>query len=289
MQRKFSRRLAGATACLLLTATSLYAAEPLPPPPPPPPVFTWTGFELGVHVGGGVDTTSVELPSFSEFFGVPVDFHNSYTSSGVFGGVHVGYNYQLMGPVLVGLQLEYNFAGITGSTENIFLNYEATAIREFGSADGRIGLTFDRLLLYAIGGFAYGDIRGQINCGNILCGAFIPPNILTGLPGVAVTRDFAQNRYGFDVGGGIEYNLSGWGFSNWTVRAEYRYYDFGSLGFNDAGFGAFVFPTFHTFGLSNPFSIAIPNHRDRETMNTGRIGLTYHFAWPPAAPVVAKY
>ncbi len=285
MQRKFSRRLVGATACLLLTATSSFAAEPLPPPPPPAPVFTWTGFELGVHVGGGVGRTSVQMASFSEFFGVPVDFSNSYSTSGVFGGVHVGYNYQLMGPLLVGLQAEYNFAGITGSAENIFLNYEATAVREFGSVDGRIGLTFDRLLLYAIGGFAYGDIRGQILCGNILCGAFIPPNLITGLPGVAVTRDFAQNRYGFDVGGGIEYNLMG----NITVRAEYRYYDFGSLGFNDAGFGAFPagFPSL-AVGF-NPFSIAIPNHRDRETMHTGRIGLTYHFAWPPAAPVVAQH
>jgi len=284
MQRKFSRRLVGATACLLLTATSSFAAEPLPPPPPPAPVFTWTGFELGVQVGGGVDRTSVQLPSFSGFFGVPVDFSNSYNASGVFGGLHVGYNYQLMGPVLVGLQAEYNFAGITGSTTNAFLNYERTDVAEFGSVDGRIGLTFDRLLLYAIGGFAYGDIRGQINCGLILCGAFTPGVFSFPTP---ITRDFAANRYGFDVGGGIEYNLSGWGYSNWTVRAEYRYYDFGSLGFNDAGFGSF--PNFPVLGFFNPFSIAIPNHRDRETMQTGRIGLTYHFAWPPAAPVVAKY
>jgi outer membrane immunogenic protein len=285
MQRKFSRRLAGATAGLLLTASSSFAAEPLPPPPPPVPVFTWTGFELGVQVGGGVGRTSVQLASFSNFLGLPVNFSNSYNTSGVFGGLHVGYNYQLMGPLLVGLQAEYNFAGITGSTSNVLLNFESTAVREFGSVDGRIGVTFDRLLVYAIGGFAYGDIRGQILCGNILCGAFIPPNLIfPGLPGVAVTRDFAANRYGFDVGGGIEYNL--WG--NWTARAEYRYYDFGSLGFNDAGFGAFVIPTNAVFGLSNPFSIAIPNHRDRETMQTGRIGLTYHFAWPPA-PVVARY
>ncbi len=286
MQRKFSRRLAGAMSCLLLTATSPFAAEPLPPPPPPPPVFNWTGIELGVQVGGGSATTSVQMPTFSGFLGVPVDFANSYNSSGVFGGVHAGYNYQLMGPLLVGLQAEYNFAGITGSTSNVLLNYEATAIREFGSVDARVGVTFDRLLVYAIGGFAYGDIRGQINCGPVLCGSFLP---FAGNGGLVpfptpITRDFAQNRYGFDVGGGIEYNLMG----NITVRAEYRYYDFGSLGFNDAGFGAFVSPTNAVFGLSNPLSIAIPNHRDRETMQTGRIGLTYHFAFPPA-PVVAKY
>jgi outer membrane immunogenic protein len=288
MQRKFSRRFAGTTAGLLLTATSAFAAEPLPPPPPPPPVFTWTGFELGVHVGGGVGETSVQLDSFSDFFNRPVDFSNSYDTTGVFGGVHLGYNYQLgsnaAANIVIGVQGEYNFAGITGSASNIALNYEETAIREFGSADGRIGLAFDRLMIYAIGGFAYGDIRGQILCGDILCGAFIPRNLFTGLAGVPVTNDFAANRYGYDVGGGLEYNLMG----NWTVRAEYRYYDWGSLGFAQAGFGAFPagFPSLVT-GF-NPFSIAIPNHRDRETLQTGRIGLTYHFAWPPA-PVVAKY
>ncbi len=279
MQSKFSLRLAGATAGLLMTATSPFAAEPLPLPPPAP-VFTWTGFELGAHVGGGTGTTSVQFPESVVFAGFRVS--NSYNDSGIFGGLHVGYNLQL-GAIVAGIQGEYNFAGITGGTSNIFLNQESTAVREFGSADGRIGLAFDRLLIYAIGGFAYADIRNQINCAVTLCGAFIPPNLVTGLQ-TPVTRDFAANRYGFDVGGGIEYNLLG----NWTVRAEYRYYNWGSLGFADAGFGAFVIPFNAALILANPFSIAIPNHRDKEILQTGRIGLTYHFAWPPA-PVVAKY
>ena len=91
--------------------------------------------------------------------------------------------------------------------------------------------------------------------------------------GFPVNRFFAANRYGFDVGGGLEYNFYG----NWTARLEYRYYDFGTRGFADAG-----------FGVPTGVTIAIPNHTDRETMQTGRIGLTYKFAWP-STPVVAKY
>ncbi|MCI0735566.1 MAG: outer membrane beta-barrel protein [Beijerinckiaceae bacterium] len=255
MQRMFSRRLAGATAGLLLTATSPFAADLAPPPlpPPPVPVFTWTGFELGVHVGGGTGRTTVDLPPFRA----------SYGTSGVFGGIHVGFNYQLMGPIVVGVQGEYNFAGVTGSSTGIPLNYLSTGIRQFGSVDGRIGLAFNRLLIYAIGGFAYADIRNQILCGPAQC---------LGFPILPVTRDFAANRYGFDIGGGLEYNL--WG--NWTARAEYRYYNWGSLGFADAGFSA-------------PLAIIqIPNHRSHEYMHTGRLGLTYKFAWP-SAPVVASY
>jgi outer membrane immunogenic protein len=263
MQRMFSRRLAGATAGLLLTATPPFAAEPLPPPPPPVPVWTWTGFELGLHAGGGVGTTTVNF----------LGSNDSYSTHGAFGGLHLGYNYQFAGPLVIGLQLEYNFAGITGTTFDVpfrslpLINFARTDIAEFGSVDGRIGLAFDRVLIYGIGGWAYGDIRNQIQCGFVACSPFVG--------GVPITRDFAANRYGYDVGGGIEYNI----FGNWTVRGEYRYYNWVSRGFNDSGF---------TLVTINPFAIAIPNHRDKEILHTGRLGLTYHFGWPPA-PVVAKY
>ncbi|HET6377210.1 MAG TPA: outer membrane beta-barrel protein, partial [Methylocella sp.] len=257
MQRKLLARLMGATAGLLVTGSSPFAADlrpPMAPPAPPPPEFTWTGFELGAQIGGGVSTTNVQV------FPVP---SNSFSYSGVFGGIHVGFNYQFTNSFLIGLQAEYNFAGISGNSSAPPLLSLETAVREFGSVDGRLGMTFGRLLIYGIGGFAYGDIRGLIQCGPFDCGGFPAPAF-------PVSRAFAANRYGFDVGGGLEYNI--WG--NWTARAEYRYYNFGTRGFHDAGFPL------------NP--IAIPPHRSKETMQTGRIGLTYKFAWP-TAPVVAKY
>ncbi len=262
MQRTFLRRLAGATAGLLVTGSSAFAADLGVPPPvlAPLPVFTWTGFELGVQVGGGAGRTSVNVDGAGAPFSLGPS-SASYGSSGVFGGIHLGFNYQLTGPVVVGVQAEYNFAGITGTAVTPPLNFLSTSIREFGSADARVGVAFDRLLIYAIGGFAYADIRNQIQ--------------LAGLaPGV--TNFFAVNRYGFDVGGGLEYNFYG----NWTARAEYRYYDWGTRGFNSPGFGSLV---------NGIVPFAIPNHSSRETMHTGRIGLTYKFAWPYASPVIARY
>jgi outer membrane immunogenic protein len=168
MKRDFLRCLAGAAAGVLWTGTSTFAADlgVAPPPPPPPPVFTWTGFELGVQVGGGAGETGVRLNS--RLNGIPLfPPSDRYGSSGVFGGIHVGYNYQFenyrfVGPIVAGVQLEYNFAGITGTASAPPLNYLETSIRQFGSADGRLGVAFDRLLIYGIGGFAYGDIRSQI-------------------------------------------------------------------------------------------------------------------------------
>jgi len=262
MKREFIRYLAGAAAGVLLAGSPAIAAD-LTPVPPPAPVFTWTGFELGLHVGGGSDRTRVNLYDL-------YDFSDSYNSTGAFGGAHVGFNYQLMGPLVIGVQGEYNFAGLIGNSSAFPLNYLATSVREFGSADARIGYAFDHLLVYAIGGFAYGDIRNTIN---------FQGSDSVALLGFPVNRFFDANRYGFDVGGGLEYNFYG----NWTARLEYRYYDFGTRGFADAGFGA---PILAATGF--PVSIAIPNHSSQETMQTGRIGLTYKFAWP-STPVVAKY
>lgn len=257
MKREFIQSLAGAAAGVLLAGTSAIAADLTPVPPPVPAPFTWTGFELGAQLGGGAGQTSVNL--FDRF-----DFAKSYGDAGVFGGLHVGFNYQVMGPIVVGVQAEYNFAGITGNTSSPPLNYLSTSIREFGSVDGRIGYAFDRLLVYAIGGFAYGDIRNNINFQGV-------PGVFPSVVGFPVTRTFAANRYGYDVGGGLEYNFYG----NWTARAEYRYYNWGTRGFADSGF-------------SFPISIAIPNHTSKETLQTGRIGLTYKFDWL-STPVVAKY
>jgi outer membrane immunogenic protein len=259
MKRDFLRCLAGAAAGVLVTGTSAFAADLGVPPPPPPPVFTWTGFELGAQIGGGAGQTSVNVN------GAPAPFpgfesSTTYGSSGVFGGIHVGFNYQFASPIVAGVQFEYNFAGITGNLSAPPLNLVETSIREFGSADLRLGYAVNRWLIYAIGGFAYADIRSEIE--------------LSGLaPGTI--NFWGVNRYGFDVGGGVEYNFYG----NWTARAEYRYYDWGTRGFTTSGFPSLV-------NTIIPF--AIPNHSARETMQTGRLGLTYKFAWP-STPVVAKY
>jgi outer membrane immunogenic protein len=264
MKRDFLRYLAGAAAGVLLTGTPTFAADlgVAPPMLAPLPVFTWTGIELGVQVGGGAGRTTVNVDgNFTPAPFPAFPSSASYGSSGVFGGIHVGFNYQFAGPIVAGVQLEYNFAGITGNASAPPLNFMSTSIRQFGSADARLGVAFDRLLIYAIGGFAYADIRNQIQL------AGLAPGIID---------FFSVNRYGFDVGGGLEYNFYG----NWTARAEYRYYDWGRLGFNSPGFGSPV---------NGILPFAIPNHSSREIMHTGRIGLTYKFGWPYTTGVVAKY
>jgi outer membrane immunogenic protein len=241
--------IAASLAGIGLSAGTVAIAADMPVAPPPPPAFSWTGPYVGLHVGGAVaGTTTV---SGTTAAGVPVSA--SFGRDGVFGGLHLGYNYQA-GAFVLGLQAEYNFAGITGNTTaNIFTL--SSSLRQFGSVDGRVGIAFNRWLVYAIGGFAYADQRHSI-----ITGAF------------PLTRDYGSNEYGWDVGGGVEYAVT----NNWTARVEYRYYNWGSKGFTD--------PL-----LNNTVAVpVVPYHTTTETMHTVRAGLTYKFNWP-SAPVVATY
>jgi outer membrane immunogenic protein len=61
---------------------------------PPPPEFSWTGFYLGVHAGGGVDhfgfPFEILVPGGDFFQGT-----NGITATGPVGGLQVGFNYEL--------------------------------------------------------------------------------------------------------------------------------------------------------------------------------------------------
>jgi len=252
MNQVFLRRLIGSTAgiCLLAGTAAVAADLPsrAPAPLPMPPAFTWTGAYFGVQVGGGTGPTTINAFPFGQ--------NLSFQSSGVFGGIHLGYNIQL-NSIVIGLQGEYNFAGIHGNTNAFPFNNVSNSIRQFGSVDGRVGLAFDRLLVYAIGGFAYADIRNSVGFATPL--------------GIDGNRNYIASQPGWDVGGGLEYALT----DNWTARAEYRYYNWGPKTYYDTvNFGVLA-------GL-------YPPHSTKDTLHTGRIGLTYKFG-APAAPVVAKY
>lgn len=242
MKHKILHRLAGSMLGLsLLAGSAAVAADLAPAPMAPPPVFTWTGAYVTLQVGGAWSNTT----TYANW-----GWNKGFNGAGAFGGLNVGYNLQYNAFVL-GLQAEYNFAGVTGNAFAFPLGV-TNSIRQFGSVDGRLGYAFDRVLVYAIGGFAYGDIRHTIVPA---AGPYTSP------------LNFAANAYGWDVGGGLEYAFT----NNITARAEYRYYNFGTKGFTES-----------------VSVLGFPFHSVKETMQTARVGLTYKFG-APAAPVVARY
>jgi len=220
---------------VILGAMGTASAADLPntkaPPafvPPPPPVFTWTGVYIGGQIGYQWGTDSAVGPR-----GIGA----SYSASGVTGGAHVGYNYQ-MGQFVAGIEGDVNGSSYNGTTA---LGAIGTRENVDGSVRGRVGVAWDRALIYATGGAAFGGIDNTY-------------------PGLTISH----TRVGWTVGGGIEYAID----NNWSVRAEYRYTDYG---------------TYADF----PFGLPITHD---ETDNRVQVGFSYKFdMFAPPAPVVAKY
>jgi outer membrane immunogenic protein len=199
--------LLSATALIGLTAGAMAADLPSRRAAPPPviaavPIFTWTGFYIGVNAGAGFNTNdndrSVVVPG-GPAAGTTVTF-SSNDDAGFVGGGQIGYNYQF-GQFVVGLETDIQWADLGGNNVGIVTGGPAgsgfvaasrgNGIDWFGTVRGRAGVAFDRLLIYATGGFAYGSGDN----GN----------------------DFFNNdddiRTGWVVGGGVEWALpTSWNF-----------------------------------------------------------------------------
>jgi outer membrane immunogenic protein len=271
-------RLLLASASAVAIAGSAFAAD-LPsraPPPvyvPPTPIFTWTGVYIGGQVGyaWGTQKANVAVPQVTNGAGAVVGVggtaFNSYSAEGVIGGAHVGYNYQVNQWVL-GIEGSVDGTSISKTfipgtdfypgvalLNNFGLTY-STSIPIEGSIRGRLGVAWDRVLLYATGGVAFAGVNATVNS-----------------PFGSVTA--STTRVGWTVGGGLEYAVT----NNWSVYAEYRYSDFGS---NSNNLGrAFDFTPVRLTAQA-----AIVNRHF--TQNQVQVGFSYRFS-PPPAPIVAKY
>jgi outer membrane immunogenic protein len=126
------KKLATAIAAVALIGTSAFAAAPkkkiIPPPPPPAPVYSWTGFYVGGNVGyswGNAradiagEATNVSLPNsggggVTNAFGLAGS--QAAHPTGVIGGAHAGYNYQISPQAVLGLEADIQGSGERGTT-----------------------------------------------------------------------------------------------------------------------------------------------------------------------------
>jgi outer membrane immunogenic protein len=224
------RRLLTGTAMSLAMVACASAADLGPAPGPvytKAPAYSWTGFYIGGHVGGGwANKAWFEDITETGSGGVgPVGFQDaSYHTSGFLGGGQVGYNYQ-MGRWVFGIEGDFSGANITGSG-NCFPEVVGTVqtcstnIKSLGTVTGRIGAAWDRTLLYVKGGGAW--VREDHANGCDICA-------VGGLPTFSVA---SETRGGWTVGVGAEYAFMG----PWSAKLEYDYIGLGTrnLTFVDA-------------------------------------------------------
>lgn len=220
-----------AGAAGLLASTAVFAADlgTMKPAAIAPIMtqFNWTGFYVGALAGYG----SGKFKRSRMIGGAS----NSYDANGVLAALHGGYNHQI-GQFLIGAEVDFGYGNLRGSDKGFGGTLDATRLNYQGSVRARLGYAFDRVLIFATGGWAYGI-----------------GNHKSVDPGVD-TDSFSTMQSGWAVGGGFEYALT----NNFLLRAEYRYTGLGN--FSRPAPTNFVFPyrvrtTEHTgrVGLSYKF------------------------------------
>ena len=223
--------------------------------------------------GGGTATSYTGSGSGSE----------KLRQSGVLGGVQVGYNYALGGlggfggagygghggffggitPVL-GVEADFDGSGISsGGALSDFAsgfpygngNYVGvhSDIKYFGTVRGRLGVAFDRLLVFGTGGFAYADTDAYVN---------------SPVYGIAASKN--NFHTGIAYGGGFEFALT----NNLLLRAEYLHLDLNKKAIVNGDTG---YATYDIY--------------EKPSIDLVRAGLSYKFdfAHAVAPPVIARY
>src|SRR5690348_6095765 len=193
-------------ATLLFSALSgsVALAADLPPrvaaPPrapavylPPAPIFTWSGFYLGINGGWGFGKSDWTVSPFG------FDTGNFNVSGGLVGAT-AGANWQSDWFVF-GIEGDFDGSWIDGKssacTATTGVQCE-TKNKWLATIRGRIGYAADRVLFYATGGGAFGDVV------------------------VNTTANWqSADKTGWTAGAGIEAAFA----DHWTARVEYLFVD----------------------------------------------------------------
>jgi outer membrane immunogenic protein len=234
MTRIFSFTAAVAAGMVCLTA-SAFATEP----PVKAAAYIdfasvtprWTGFYVGLNAGYGWSSASTYFAARDPLFGL-AQADGSLPNfleprmRGFVGGGQIGYSWQF-GQAVVGLEADIAYSGMKGddsfSADMIFANPPMTTTQKaeitwLGTVRPRIGwLWTPSVLVYASGGLAYGGVKVSTNVNVDMPGACPAAN------GFCSIGSRSTTRVGWTVGGGVESFIG----SNWSVRAEYLYFDLG--------------------------------------------------------------
>lgn len=240
-----------ALACLIGTpALAADMALKAPPPPAPPPCI-WCGWYIGANAGGiwsnnSVSTSAVSLFNNGSVGGMeaaPVEAALANTSvrarsAGFIGGGQFGYNYQFGGNFVAGIEADIQGIGSHNSSSTLTsfgtttingpLMQTATAstkVDYLGTVRGRLGvLGTPNLLVYGTGGLAYGRVEASATNTQV----FFADPLVSGSSPHTGAGNISQTRVGWTAGFGGEWKFT----RNWSLKAEYLYYNLGTASFS---------------------------------------------------------
>jgi outer membrane immunogenic protein len=195
--------------------------------PAPVPECNWTGFYIGLNIGGQWGHSedkdhdyNVGPPPFQDF-----DKPWGYDESGVVAGGQVGYNFQWNWLVL-GVEAEGGYMDLNGRGDEPGSPGDDTVGKSdsdfFTTIRGRLGVAFGHWLFYGTGGGIGVNYETTVidDCNVFPCGASL------------IDAHKQEFDWGWTAGGGIEYMLN----CHWTIRAEYLRYELDKQDFSGTEF-----------------------------------------------------
>jgi outer membrane immunogenic protein len=276
-----------AVAVVGFASIACAADMPVKAPPVDAPVaaYNWTGFYVGANIGGGwSNNRSVNyspndpnmVADFAPLFALAPP-SASIKTSGVLGGLQLGYNWQVNSNWLVGLETDFDGSGIkgSGSTSTFFIgiNPETNTVQEqlkwLGTVRARLGfLPMNNLLAFVTGGFAYGEVEHTGNyVNNGTAGFATGPtggfSLTCNASSTCLTGSSSSVATGWTAGGGLEYAF----MPKWTVKAEYLYVSLASNSVTETAL--------QPVGASAPSSFNA--NYSRTNFNVARAGVNYRF------------
>lgn len=228
---------------------------------PPMAAYSWTGFYIGAHVGGGSqgsDLLADYLSTTPLSFGVQTTLAHA-SATGFLGGVQGGYNWQFAPAWVAGVEGDFSWTGMNSTltvipiaTGGVPLPAQPTTwtrnLKWLASARGRLGfLPMPNLLLYATGGAAWANFDYDASFVNTTPGSNNWSN------------PFSKTLTGFVVGGGADWKLT----QHWILGAEYLYYRFAGTNIIATN------PAFPTFPIRFEWNTT--------EVHVGRIVVSYQF------------
>jgi outer membrane immunogenic protein len=172
----------------------------------PAPVFNWSGYYIGVD--GGIVGLKDVLYDLDHWY--PQDSYELSPSGGLLG-VYGGANWQF-GMFVLGV--EGDVAGAWADEEHAWPGVtQSVDLHGIATLRGRAGVAWDRILIYATGGLALGNLTNSV---------------LT----TSTDKKASGWRPGWTLGGGAEIAIT----DKLVARGEVLYADFGDDTVDDNGY-----------------------------------------------------
>jgi outer membrane immunogenic protein len=245
-----------ATVAVAALSGSAFAADmgpPLKAPPPAPIPYTgWQGFYLGGAIGAArLNTTATQTGPTEDLGGVCTGFALASCSTGTTGltaGVQVGYDWQSR-YFVYGVVADWTWTGLkhtlstNRASSSAFFQAKVDWLATFR---GRMGLAVDDTLVYITGGLALAELKSSVT------------NFSSGSDAEFgnYTNALSKVQAGWVAGTGVEHKLN----QNWSVFAEFLYYDLGRASASG----------------TTPSGIAYTTEFTHEIMQ-GKLGVNYRF------------